>query len=212
MRFAGAWLCSVAALSLGACHRPEKAAVPPPPPAASAEAAATIKTNTSADAVAARPAAAGQPSAAATRDAPAKANAPAAPLRSASAAATQGQGQRIVGRGTAATHRRADQGLSADHAACMTAAGGFTVARADCHSAELARQGARLDRAFDAALAARSGEARTRLIEEQRAWRARRDAACREDAAHRTVDLLSEGSCRLDMTLRRAVALEQTRG
>jgi uncharacterized protein YecT (DUF1311 family) len=94
--------------------------------------------------------------------------------------------------------------------ACIAAADGFTAARANCYSAELARQGERLNRAYAAAMSSRSGEPQARLAEQQRAWTSLRDSRCRVQANRS--DLLEEGSCRLEMTTRRAAELEQMAG
>lgn len=95
----------------------------------------------------------------------------------------------------------------------MQSANGFTVQLATCHSAELARQGARVDQAFNAVLATRSGEAKQRLQQDQRAWLERRDVECQADPGRRrSLDVLTEGSCRIEMTIRRATTLERLLG
>jgi uncharacterized protein YecT (DUF1311 family) len=101
-------------------------------------------------------------------------------------------------------------GYSAEYAACMASAGGFTEATAHCNSSEFARQGLRMDRAFNAALATRTGAQRTRLVEAQRTWTKLRDDRCQDGGGDGS--LLHEGSCRLDMTIRRAVELEHAAG
>jgi uncharacterized protein YecT (DUF1311 family) len=102
------------------------------------------------------------------------------------------------------------QRYSAEYEACISTDKGFTVSKANCYSAELARQGARVDRAYSAALAVRSAGGRQRLSEAQRVWVRERDAQCRDEPPVAPDDLLHEGSCRLDVTVQRAIELEKT--
>jgi uncharacterized protein YecT (DUF1311 family) len=95
------------------------------------------------------------------------------------------------------------------YASCMQAANGVTAATADCYSAELGRQSARMDRAYDA-LAERHEAQRARLSAAQQAWSRRRDAECRRTPA--AMVMFREASCRLDITVRRAVEIEQLLG
>ncbi|TGX40871.1 DUF1311 domain-containing protein [Sphingomonas naasensis] len=84
------------------------------------------------------------------------------------------------------TAAAADAALSADYHACMAhgdAASGVTSAMLDCIAAETARQDARLNRAYKAAMAARDPAGRTRLRQSERAWIARRDARCQKASA-----------------------------
>jgi uncharacterized protein YecT (DUF1311 family) len=236
MKLAGICLCAASALALSACHRPQATAAAHPPvlPQAAAPklaannklvlpivAAAPASAGASAAGAAAGPAAhptggAHAKAAAAhttrvtatgrhvaTRHSTAKGVAVAA-ARPVETFATAG------GASPAAVH--ADDRFSAEYESCMAAADGFTVARANCHSAELARQGARVDRALNAALAARSGQARTRLLSDQRSWVAARDAECQQDADRAGREVLHEGSCRLNMTVQRAIKLEHIEG
>lgn len=106
----------------------------------------------------------------------------------------------------------ADHRFSAEYEACLASANGFTVARTSCHNAELARQTARVDRALNAVLATRKGEARQRLLQDQRAWLGRRDAECQDNPSRGSTDVLHEGSCRIDMTAQRAGRLERMVG
>ena len=94
----------------------------------------------------------------------------------------------------------------------MSTAHGFTAARADCYSAELARQGARMNRAYEAVVATRSGGLKRRLQQAQAAWSKRRDSECQDDASAGAADVLHEGSCRLDATIQRAAQLERMAG
>lgn len=98
---------------------------------------------------------------------------------------------------------------SAAYRACMASAHGYTAVLADCYNAELVRQGERLNRAFDSAVAARSGERRKRLQLAQHAWSQQLDSACQDGNGP---DLLHEGSCRLDLTIKRANELEDRPG
>ena len=199
MKSAGIWLCAASALTLSACHRPQQAAARRP--ASVAVAAAPQRA----------PAAAGTPSAVAA-SAP---RATAAHLRTLARTAspiTARAGDVFVatqdgrpGSGrTTGSSVPDDHELSAEYQSCISSARGVTVDRASCHSAEFARQGARMERAYSAALATRSGPAKARLMEDQRAWLALRDSRCREDASGRALDVLNEGSCRLSMTIQRA--------
>jgi uncharacterized protein YecT (DUF1311 family) len=98
---------------------------------------------------------------------------------------------------------------SAAYRTCMGSAHGFTAVIADCYNAELVRQGERLSRAFDSAVASRSGERKRRLVLAQREWLHQRDLKCEDDDGP---DLLHEGSCRLDLTIKRADVLEDRAG
>jgi len=212
MKSAGIWLCAASALTLSACHRPQQAAARRP--ASVAVAAAPQRA----------PAAAGTPSAAAARASGVAASAPratAAHLRTLARTAspiTARAGDVFVatqdgrpGSGrTTGSSVPDDHELSAEYQSCISSARGVTVDRASCHSAEFARQGARMERAYSAALATRSGPAKARLMEDQRAWLALRDSRCREDASGRALDVLNEGSCRLSMTIQRANKLGYT--
>jgi len=107
---------------------------------------------------------------------------------------------------------RAEDGYSAAYRSCMAAAEGFTVATSNCRSAELARQGERLDRAYEAAGAGRPADQRAHLQATQQEWASRRDADCQEQARRSGAHLLEEGSCRLDKTIERANGLARDAG
>lgn len=86
---------------------------------------------------------------------------------------------------------------------------GVTVAMAGCTNEELARQDARLNRAYKAAMAKRTKAEQAKLRTAQRAWIKRRDAECQEDLTGGTIDMLNIGGCHLSMTTVRAVELER---
>lgn len=86
---------------------------------------------------------------------------------------------------------------------------GVTVAMAGCTHEELAKQDARLNRAYKAAMAKRSKAEQAKLRTAQRAWIKRRDAECQEDLTGGTIDMLNVSGCHLSMTTVRAVELER---
>jgi len=199
MKSAGIWLCAASALTLSACHRPQQAAARPP--ASVAVAAAPQRAPAAAGTPSAAAASAPRPTAAHLRTL-ARTASPIAARAGGVFVATQ-DGRPGSGRTTDSSVPD-DHELSAEYQSCISSARGVTVDRASCHSAEFARQGARMERAYSAALATRSGPAKARLMEDQRAWLALRDSRCREDASGRALDVLNEGSCRLSMTIQRA--------
>lgn len=85
---------------------------------------------------------------------------------------------------------------------------GVTVAMAGCTNAELAKQDARLNRAYKAVMAKRAKAGQVKLRTVQRAWIKRRDAECRQDLTGGTIDMLNIGGCHLRMTTERALELE----
>lgn len=96
---------------------------------------------------------------------------------------------------------------SASYSRCMEsgeAAEGVTAAMAACNNEELAKQDARLNAAYQTAMAARTQAQKASLREAQRAWIKLRDTKCREDLSGGTMDILIEGGCILDMTAKRA--------
>ncbi|WP_374471377.1 lysozyme inhibitor LprI family protein, partial [Phenylobacterium sp.] len=100
------------------------------------------------------------------------------------------------------------------YAACLDsgdAARGVTPAMAACVHEELSRQDARLNAAYQAAMAARDQPRREGLRAEQRAWIARRDSECREGLSGGTIDRIELPGCHLAMTTVRAVELERMR-
>jgi uncharacterized protein YecT (DUF1311 family) len=215
MRFAGPWLFAVSTLALAACH--------PARPAA-ARAAASRPAVAKAVLPAASSAAQRVPIALAGAARPSSGDkatpGPAAGSirrRSAEPAGAVDLAHHARNRMRAAGGSEARRaGSSAEYAACLDAADGFTVAIANCYSAELARQGARLNRAYEAALAADSGVERESLAQEQRAWTMALSLHTgirrQEEAAGGGSDLLREGRCRLDLTIQRAVQLERRAG
>jgi uncharacterized protein YecT (DUF1311 family) len=212
MRFAGSWLLAVSTLALAACHpaRPvERAAASRP-----AVAKAALSVSTPAAQGPATPVALGGADAGAARPSTAAGDKVApGPLARRRAAEPAGWARHARTQARAAGRSEARrEGSSAEYAACMSAADGFTVVTANCYSAELARQGARLNRAYEAALAADSGAERESLAQEQRAWIMLRDSRCQDEAAGGGSDLLREGRCRLDLTIQRAVQLERRAG
>ena len=86
---------------------------------------------------------------------------------------------------------------------------GVTAAMAGCTNEELAKQDARLNRAYKAAMAGRSKADQAKLRTVQRAWIKRRDAECQEDLTGGTIDILNIRGCHLSMTTVRAVELER---
>ncbi|AYV44796.1 hypothetical protein CFHF_23245 [Caulobacter flavus] len=86
---------------------------------------------------------------------------------------------------------------------------GVTVAMAGCTHEELAKQDARLNRAYKAAMAKRSKAEQAKLRTAQRAWIKRRDAECQEDLTGGTIDMLNVSGCHLSITTVRAVELER---
>lgn len=106
----------------------------------------------------------------------------------------------------------AETQYSPQYARCLRsgdAAKGVTVAMAGCVNAEYAKQDARLNAAYAAAMEKRSPQAREALRNEQRAWIKRRDASCEEGLSGGTLDLIERPGCRLAMTATRAVELER---
>lgn len=234
MRFSGAWLWLASALALSACHRPNASAAHQPVKAAAGgpQVAKQAANDTrvvpitvsaadgagssggAADRASSKPhadrqhaAASGAPTRAAAtvvaRSTPGhKLTAPTAPTRAVDATRAKQLASAQPARPAA------DRGFSPEYESCITSAHGFTVARASCHSAELARQSARVDRALKSVLATRSDDAQARLLSDQRAWIERRDSECQDAPAPASSDVLHEGSCRIDMTIQRAVKLE----
>jgi uncharacterized protein YecT (DUF1311 family) len=213
-------LCALSALTLAACNNSKP---PAAPASATAKAAAAAPTDQPATL-----AAGGNPGGqAGATPASAPNGEPAARTAGAKAAAaehlrpqpTHDAARRVAASGPPAADPsstyRAPEGprtYSVEYRTCLASANSFTAARADCYSAELARQGARLTHAYESLLAARSGDARTQLQQAQSAWIQERDSQCQEETAAGARDILHEGSCRLDMTIRRAGELEHMAG
>jgi uncharacterized protein YecT (DUF1311 family) len=96
--------------------------------------------------------------------------------------------------------------------ACMSsgeAAEGVTVAMADCTSAEIEVQDAKLNAAYQQAMRGLEEGPRQKLREAQRAWIKFRDTKCASEAnSGGTMDILNSGGCILDATVRRTIELE----
>lgn len=221
MRSVAIWLSAVSALALTACGQAGK-------PAARAEAKAAAASAGQQPPAASASGGAGGPRAVAL--APGAEPAPAALGRTAGRGAAAHAVEARLARSRGASEGSVDDevdveamaaemarassdvrehGYSAAYRACTEAAHGFTATIADCYNTELVRQSERLNRALEAAVAARSGDQKRRLLVTQRAWVELRDAKCRDGDGP---DLLHEGSCRLDLTIRRAAELERRAG
>ena len=88
------------------------------------------------------------------------------------------------------------------------AAQGVTTAMAACLGAEYERQDARLNRAYQAAMARQDEAQKGQLRQAQRAWIRYRDESCREGATGGTIDRLNGPSCMIERTKQRAGELE----
>jgi uncharacterized protein YecT (DUF1311 family) len=226
MKPVGFWLSAVSALALAACGQARKPGARPAAQAAAVSASATAAPQPVATAAAAQQPgtpSAGEAEAASSSAASGRAVAgPASPAhavvkahltppaarRDRSAEADDDTDALLADLPGEASDMRAHS-YSAAYRACMGSAHGFTAVIADCYSAELVRQGERLNRAFATAVAARSGERKQRLLLAQREWLHLRDSNCQDDDGP---DLLHEGSCRLDLTIKRADQLEHSAG
>ncbi|RAK52581.1 lysozyme inhibitor LprI family protein [Phenylobacterium deserti] len=96
--------------------------------------------------------------------------------------------------------------------ACLNsgeAAQGVTSAMAECLGAEFERQDGRLNRAYQAAMAAQDEAGKAQLRQAQRAWIRFRDQSCREGATGGTIDRLNGPSCMADRSRERADELER---
>lgn len=229
MKSVGIWLSAASALALAACGQARKPAAHPAVTAAGAASAnaAAASQQTVATASAAQQLTApspgeaeGAPSATgravAGRDSTARAIIKARLVQPGARHETSAEADDGTDALIADMAREASEGsdmrghsYSAAYRACMGSAHGFTATIADCYNAELVRQGERLNRAFESAVAARSGERRRRLVLAQREWLQLRDSKCQDDDGP---DLLHEGSCRLDLTIKRADALQNRAG
>lgn len=101
---------------------------------------------------------------------------------------------------------------SATYNSCMNtgeAADGVTAAMADCNSAELAAQDARLNASYKAAMAVRDAAGKAQIRDAQRVWIKMRDAKCKEGLEGGTMDILTEGGCHLRLTADQADALSK---
>lgn len=114
--------------------------------------------------------------------------------------------------GAAADASSVEARYSPAYDACMSsgeAAQGVTVAMADCTSAEIEAQDAKLNVAYQQAMRGLEEGPRQKLREAQRAWIKFRDTKCASEAnSGGTMDILNSGSCILDATVRRTIELE----
>lgn len=104
----------------------------------------------------------------------------------------------------------ADDGYSAAYSACVSRAEGETSALVDCSSEELAKQDARLNKAYKTAMGVLSAENKQKLLDAQRLWVKFRDADCGVyySLSGGTMDMLNGSGCELAMTKERAESLE----
>lgn len=92
--------------------------------------------------------------------------------------------------------------------ACLTAAAGVTPDIQDCIAAEFEYQDARLNQAYQAALAKGDRAAQEALREAQRQWIEERDAQCALDPDGGQGQRLESNDCALELTAKRAAELE----
>lgn len=92
------------------------------------------------------------------------------------------------------------------------AARGVTPAMADCINAELKMQDARLNAAYETAMARLDSASQSRLRNEERAWIRQRDERCAASATGGTIDQIAIPGCLLNETIRRRLALEAISG
>lgn len=104
----------------------------------------------------------------------------------------------------------ADEGYSASYSACVSKAEGETSGLVDCSNEELARQDARLNKAYKTAMGVLSAENKQKLLDAQRLWVKFRDADCGVyySLTGGTMDMLNGSGCELAMTKERAESLE----
>jgi len=94
--------------------------------------------------------------------------------------------------------------------ACTENSGGNTSSLSDCSQAELVKQNARLDKAYESAITVLPVGKMRKLQEGQALWVKFRDADCSMyySLTGGTMDLLEGAGCELSMTLERADSLE----
>lgn len=92
------------------------------------------------------------------------------------------------------------------------AARGVSVAMGTCFNQELGRQDARLNAAYQAAMARLGTTGKTWLRAEERKWIAERDADCQAQRTGGTIDMVEVPSCLVDETIRRRLQLEAMAG
>ncbi|WP_261393412.1 lysozyme inhibitor LprI family protein [Pseudomonas aeruginosa] len=104
----------------------------------------------------------------------------------------------------------ADDGYSVAYSACVSKAEGETSALVDCSNEELAKQDARLNKAYKTAMGVLSAENKQKLLDAQRLWVKFRDADCGVyySLSGGTMDMLNGSGCELAMTKERAESLE----
>ena len=114
--------------------------------------------------------------------------------------------------GAAADASSVEARYSPAYDACMSsgeAAEGVTVAMADCTSAEIDVQDAKLNAAYQQVMRGLEEAPRQKLRDAQRAWIKFRDTKCASEAnSGGTMDILNSGGCILDATVRRTIELE----
>lgn len=102
--------------------------------------------------------------------------------------------------------------FSPAYRACMSsgeAAQGVTFAMADCTSAEIELQDAKLNAVYKQVMSELDEGTRKKLRDAQRAWIKFRDTTCESVSnSGGTIDILNGGSCILDATVRRTMELE----
>ncbi|SDF40128.1 lysozyme inhibitor LprI family protein [Dyella sp. 333MFSha] len=97
--------------------------------------------------------------------------------------------------------------LRPSYYACVKSSGGVTLTLNNCIGTEHDFQDKRLNTAYQRLRASLDVTERTSLRDEERAWIAQRDSACRENEGG-TADLLDTNQCQLNQTAARAVVLE----
>ncbi|WP_369936058.1 lysozyme inhibitor LprI family protein [Xanthomonas tesorieronis] len=98
--------------------------------------------------------------------------------------------------------------LRPSYDACISAAAGVTPAMQDCIDTEYAYQDGRLNTVYKALMAKLEDAERSALRERQRKWIADRDEKCFYDPDSGQAGRVDAAECRLDMTDKRADALE----
>ncbi|MDQ7977147.1 lysozyme inhibitor LprI family protein [Paraburkholderia sp. SARCC-3016] len=91
---------------------------------------------------------------------------------------------------------------------CVSKSNGVTVAMLDCIAAETSKQDGRLNKSYQATMAALPPNKRLDLRNAQRAWIKDRDSKCALDTDGGTAAQVNSASCVLDMTARRAKDLQ----
>nr|WP_176704568.1 lysozyme inhibitor LprI family protein [Pseudomonas sp.]QDK64895.1 hypothetical protein pA62H2_p45 [Pseudomonas sp.] len=104
----------------------------------------------------------------------------------------------------------AESDYSPVYTACVSSAGGVTSNLSDCGDAELAKQDARLNKAYKFAMTVLPAENKRKLRDAQVLWVKFRDADCgmNYSLTGGTMDILNGSGCELSMTRERADSLE----